>query len=210
MGYTLKQAAEAVGITKNALKARLKYLPADAIYTEPKGKQTLTMITDAGMDFLKNPANFPFESAHSKPVAEPFSEPKTDSKTDFTPDKTSFTNKTDFEETETDSRTDFNFGVQMALEALRHQLEEKDRQIEQLQAQLNKTTDALTATAQALASTQESLKAEQMLHAGTIRRELQAGTAADQSEPEQEQELPEQPEEPQKKKKPSWLSWFLG
>lgn len=200
MGYTLKDAAEAVGITKNALKSRLKHLPPDAIYTVQKGKQTLTMVTDDGVQFLKEMV---FECAPSKPISDtekPILEPKTDSK----PIETDFkSSKTDFES----SQTDFDKTVLMAaMEALQKQLDEKDRQIASL-------TNALTATAQALATAQESLKAEQLLHAGTIRRELQAA-APEQEKPEVETVTPPQPaehqtEEPQKKKKSGWLGRFF-
>lgn len=184
MSYTLKQAADLLGITKNQVKYRVKKLPPEEISTSPEG---VLLLSEAGYSMLKSQVL----SGSEKPPSTDFNQSSTTFNQFSTGSNQSKTGSTDSinhpenHQATTQEPAPEVETLRLALAILERQLEAKDRQIEQLTQALNTATQA-TAAAQAL-------------HAGEIQRSL---NAAKPEEPEKE------PAPEQKKPPRSWWKWW--
>ena len=156
MNYTLLEAAQKLGFTKNAVKYHIKKLPPEQISADPTTK--IIHITEEGLETLagimgrkKQPGN-----NHEEPPinhAEPDNKPVDSRAT--TEQEPKANHQTNDKET-----TAFT----AAITALTAQLAVKDEQI----AALNKQIETLS---EALRAAQNTAAAAQALHAGTIQNE---------------------------------------
>lgn len=95
------------------------------------------------------------------------------------------------------------------LEAKDRQLEEKDRQIAEKDRQLERQAKTIEELATSLAVAQHTAQAAQALHAGTIQRQIEEGPAIRLEEPEAAEE-PEGEPVPEPKEKKGFFSRLFG
>ena len=197
--YTLKEAAERIGLTKPGIRERMKRLN-EPFAKDVKGRIVLTE------DALRR-----LESDVKK-ESQPESEVES---------------RKYFPESEVESDRKVESAEAVALEVLREQITVKDAQIASLTEQLASVTEALVTAQRTIESSQRALEASQALHAATV-KQLQAAQSVvpptiqeEPRNPEEEKEKPEErrwfipdddEEDPplQKRKKRSLLDWLLG
>lgn len=163
MNYTLLEAAQKLGFTKNAVKYHIKKLPPEQISADPTTK--IIHITEEGLETLagimgrkKQPDKTEQESGNNReepPInhAEPDTKPVDSRAT--TEQEPNINHQTTDKET-----TAFT----SAITALTAQLAVKDEQIAALNRQIETLSEALRAA-------QNTAAAAQALHAGTIQNE---------------------------------------
>ena len=100
--------------------------------------------------------------------------------------------------------------LQLAVDALTSQLEEKDRQIAEKDRQLERQSKTIEELATSLAVAQHTAQAAQALHAGTIRRQINESPVIRAEEAEMEAEPEEEPGQEQKKKRGIFSRLFGG
>lgn len=182
MNYTLLEAAQKLGFTKNAVKYHIKKLPPEQISADPTTK--IIYITEEGLETLagimgrkKQPGKTEKESGDNceelrENRTEPGNKAGNSQATSETEPNTNY-QTTDKETT----------AFTAAITALTTQLAVKDEQI----AALNKQIETLS---EALRAAQNTAAAAQALHAGTIQNERLTASldAPEQPTPAEEEE----------------------
>lgn len=178
--YSVLEAAQALGKSKNTLKYQVRKLPQECVCKDENGR---IWITEAGLDLLRQrlsirPDEKPDETTN-KPLRTGQKPDENDLEPDEKPDQKP--HKPD-EEPPAEAALIAVYREQIA--DLREQLIAKDRQIEQLAGQLDRITVALESTTAALA-------AAQALHAATMQQAALTVSAEPKSdeEPSAEAEL---------------------
>lgn len=155
--FTLLQAANTLGITKNTVKYRLKKIPSELYRRDEKG---IIFISGTGLEELRkigiNHEKEPIkpEVNHDKPL-QPAEQPQREETVNHA--------KTTQEPSE-----NLYSALLLTVETLQKQLEVKDQQI--------------AALTEALQTAQRTAEAAQALHAGTIQQQLEQPTQ-DNTEP---------------------------
>ena len=155
--FTLLQAANTLGITKNTVKYRLKKIPSELYRRDEKG---IIFISGTGLEELRkigiNHEKEPIkpEVNHDKPL-QPAEQPQREETVKHA--------KTTQEQSE-----NLYSALLLTVETLQKQLEVKDQQI--------------AALTEALQTAQRTAEAAQALHAGTIQQQLEQPTQ-DNTEP---------------------------
>lgn len=215
--YTLKEAAERIGLTKPGIRERMKRLN-EPFAKDVKGRIVLTEDALRRLESDVKKESQPeseVESGKYFPESEVESDRKLSGKSESKPES----------EVESDRKVESAEAV--ALEVLREQITVKDAQIASLTEQLASVTEALVTAQRTIESLQRALEASQALHAATV-KQLQAAQSVvpptiqeEPRNPEEEKEKPEErrwfipdddEEDPplQKRKKRSLLDWLLG
>ena len=231
--YTLKEAAELLGMTKPGIRYHLKAL-GETIEKDKKGQIIVPeSILQRIRDNMK-PESKP-ESGKLLSGNEPesdaelseISESKPESSTQKPESRSESVRKVE----SADAVVTFTLtALQQQIETKDVQLAEKDRQIAHLVEQLGTVTEALVTAQRTIESSQRALEASQALHAATVKQLQAAQTVvpspiqeeepqnADREEPREKPEdrrwfIPDDDEEDptlQKRKKRSFLDWLLG
>ena len=211
--YTLKEAAERIGLTKPGIRERMKRLN-EPFAKDVKGRIVLTEDALRRLESDVKKESQPESEVESRkyfPESEVESDRKLSGKSESKP--------------ESDRKVESAEAI--ALEVLREQITVKDAQIASLTEQLASVTEALVTAQRTIESSQRALEASQALHAATV-KQLQAAQSVvpptiqeEPRNPEEEKEKPEErrwfipdddEEDPplQKRKKRSLLDWLLG
>lgn len=191
MGYSLKEAAERLGMTKPGIRYRLKVLGIP-IEKDAFGRVELTEDALQWLRDGKKPESV--EESGGKQEKEPEREAEN-------AEKNSEESERKPEETGKNEK-EAESGVTAALvEMLREELRGKNEQIASLTAQLENVTEALK-------TAQRSLEQAQILHAKSVNLLPDAQTA--QTEPDKVDEDPDEDDEPTPQRKRGFLAWLLG
>lgn len=232
--YTLKEAAELLGMTKPGIRYHLKAL-GETIEKNEKGQ---IIISESILQRIRDNTK-PESEVESKPESrkllsesEPESDAELSEKSESKPESSARKPESRPESVRkvesTDEVVTFTLtALRQQIEAKDEQLAEKDRQIAQLVEQLGTVTEALVTAQRTIESSQRALEASQALHAATV-KQLQAAQSVvsptiqeEPQNPEEEQEkqedrrwfIPDDDEEDpplQKRKKRSLLDRLLG
>lgn len=217
--YTLKQAAELLGMTKPGVRYHLKTM-GETFEKDAKGQvvvseSVLQRIRD-GMEPESVPESS-LESRKLKPESAPERDVKLSGVSESEPESTP----------ESERKVESDDAITPTLSILREQLAVKDAQIAEKDRQIAQLTEALSTAQRTIESSQRALEASQALHAATV-KQLQESTVKPiiQDEPAPERKAPdeEEPEgrrwfipddededeDPPAKKKRSFLDWLLG
>lgn len=142
---TIKQIADEIGVTKQALQKRLTREPLKScLYPYIDTKSGTKYIALEGEKLIRAAFGADTPTAASIPVSIP-------------------------------TGTDVDSAVYSAFEALREQLQVKDAQLMEKDKQLAIVQQALTDTTAALRAAQQTAQAAQALHAGTIHQQITDG-----------------------------------
>ena len=233
--YTLKEAAERIGLTKPGIRERMKRLN-EPFAKDVKGRIVLTEDALRRLESDVKKESQPeseVESGKYFPESEVESDRKLSGKSESKPESEvesdrKLSGKSESKpESEVESDRKVESAEAVALEVLREQITVKDAQIASLTEQLASVTEALVTAQRTIESSQRALEASQALHAATV-KQLQAAQSVvpptiqeEPRNPEEEKEKPEEKrwfipdddeEDPplQKRKKRSLLDWLLG
>lgn len=229
MTYSLKEAADRLGISKNAIKYHARSLPQDQLYKDPAtGKMVLT---EEGYQCLESHLNGSLKKIISKteepvvasertskePVGEPHRTTEEPVKTEEKPITTGFNNSENQQEPVVKPiaeppKNQSDTALLLALDLLRQQLDEKQRLLEAKDQQIADLTQAIRTQADTIAEVQAALRDAQRLHAGTIQREIEAAANAQDQQPVDAVPVAGDtpPQDQDKKRKPRWISWLFG
>ena len=224
-GYTLKQAADAIGVTKQTIRYHLQRM-GETVQQDERGQ---TVISAEVFEKIREKVGSK-EGVNNKSFTGKESvkgEPSTGKEA---VKRGVYTGKGVVnEETSTGKET----VLALAVAALREQLEAKDAQIAEKDRQIEQLTEALSTAQHTIESAQRSLEASQALHAATMKQlqeqqSIVVPIIQDEPAPEPERSVTEEePEEkprfipddeddededddPPVRKKRSFFGWLLG
>lgn len=215
--YTLKEAAELLGMTKPGIRYHLKAL-SETIEKDEKGQ---IIVPESILQRIRNnmkpesEVESKPESSTRKPESKPESrkllsgnEPESDAELSEIPESKPESRPESVRKVEsTDEVVTFTLtALRQQIEAKDEQLAEKDRQIAQLVEQLGTVTEALVTAQRTIESSQRALEASQALHAATVKQLQTAQTVV--SSPIQE-EGPQNTDQEEPKEKPEDRRWFI-
>ena len=229
--YTLKEAAERIGLTKPGIRERMKRLN-EPFAKDVKGRIVLTEDALRRLESDVKKESQPeseVESGKYFPESEVESDRKLSGKSESKPESEVESDRklSGKSESKPESDRKVESAEAIALEVLREQITVKDAQIASLTEQLASVTEALVTAQRTIESSQRALEASQALHAATV-KQLQAAQSVvppiiqeEPRNPKEEKEKPEDgrwfipdddEEDPplQKRKKRSLLDWLLG
>lgn len=229
MTYSLKEAADRLGISKNAIKYQTRAYPESMLYKDPAtGKMVLT---EEGFQELQKRQQVnlkkiilkteePIVSSgktDNEPVEEPHRTSREPVATEEKPITTGFSESKNRQEpvgrtTEEPVVNHSDPALLLALDLLRQQLDEKQRQLEAKDQQIADLTQAIRTQADTIAEVQAALRDAQRLHAGTIQREIEAAATTQDQQPVDAAPVAGDtpPQDQDKKRKPRWISWLFG
>lgn len=232
--YTLKEAAELLGMTKPGIRYHLKALD-EPLKKNEKGQ---VLVSEEVLNRIREIIKAAESRSESRPESgnllsesEPESTTQLSGISESKPESNgqipeSIPESERKVESEEKVITFTLTALRQQIEAKDVQLAEKDRQIAQLVEQLGTLTEALITAQRTIESSQRALEASQALHAATV-KQLQAAQSVvpptvqendvqntDHAETKEERRwfIPDDDEDPplQKRKKRSFMDWLLG